>query len=162
RMRFLELNAVSIAGAVLTQLLPLAVAAWHGPNLQWLLATVVASRLAVLASLYVLCIRHVAGGAAPRSVPDRAFSLLRFGGWVTVTALVSPLMVVLDRFAIGGVLGPKSVAHYSVPFQLAERTTLIPNALTFALLPRMSAAGVEERRTLAIEALKNLVVIFTP
>lgn len=162
RSRFFELNAVSVGGAVLTQVVPLCVARTHGPQLAWLLAAVVASRLVVLVLLFWRCSRHVFI-AGERSVSTaQAKGLLRFGGWVTVTSLVGPLMVVLDRFAIGGLLGPRAVTHYTVPFQLAERTTLLPGALSTALFPRMASLGGAEGRQLAGTAIRSLAVVMTP
>lgn len=162
RSRFLELNAISIAGAVLTQLLPLAVVAWHGPELAWLLVAVVFSRLLVLATLFWRCREHIFKGARGSVSAAHARSLLAFGGWVTVSALVGPLMVVLDRFAIGGTMGPKAVTYYTVPFTLAERTTLLPGALSGAIFPRLASLPPAEARVLAGTAIRTLAVVMTP
>ena len=162
RAKFLELNAISVTGSALTQLVPLGVARLHGPDLAWLLPAVVLSRVVVLVTLFWRSGRHVHHGF-PRSVSlQQARSLLHFGGWVTVTALVGPLMVVLDRFAIGALLGAKPVAHYTVPFQLAERTGLLPSALSNALFPRMAASSAAESRELAGAAIRSLAVVLTP
>lgn len=162
RARFLELNAISVGGAALVQLLPLAVASWHGPDLPWLLAAVVMSRLIVIAVLFSRTSRHVHQGHAWSVSLTEARALLRFGGWVTVSALVSPLMVVLDRFVIGAVLGPRAVAYYTVPFQLAQRTSLVPSALSAALFPRMAAVDPAQSRELAETASRSLAVVLTP
>lgn len=162
RSKFFELNAVSVAGAVLTQLVPLLVARTHGPQLAWLLGAVVASRLVVLVLLFWRCSRHVFAGGELSVSMSQANGLLRFGGWVTVTSLVGPLMVVLDRFAIGALLGPRAVTHYTVPFQLAERTTLLPGALATALFPRMASLDGPEGRQLAGAANRSLAVVMTP
>ena len=45
--------------------------------------------------------------------------------WVTVTGLFGPILVILDRFAIGAVLGARAVAIYTVPFQLAQRIQIL-------------------------------------
>lgn len=162
RAKFLELNAISVAGAALTQLAPLSVARLHGPELRWLLATVVISRVAVMAALFWRSRRHVHGGHPKSLSASQARALLQFGGWVTVTSLVGPLMVVLDRFVIGAMLGPKAVAHYTVPFQLAERTSLLPSALSTALFPRMAASDAAQGRQLAGAAIRSLAVVMTP
>lgn len=162
RARFLELNAISVSGAALTQLLPLIVARLHGPELSWLLPAVVLSRIIVLGALFWRSGHHVHFGYPQSLSTADARSLLRFGGWVTVTALVGPLMVVMDRFAIGAMLGPKAVAHYTVPFQLAERTGLLPSALSSALFPRMAVAGPAESRELASAAIRSLAALMTP
>jgi O-antigen/teichoic acid export membrane protein len=72
------------------------------------------------------------------------------------------MMVILDRFIIGAMSGARAVAYYTVPFQLAERSTIIASALTSALFPRFAAATRHEEQRLAHEGLRVLVVVMTP
>ena len=64
-------------------------------------------------------------------------------------------MVVLDRFVIGAMVGANAVTYYTVPFQLAERSTVLPAALTSALFPRFALASSVERRELATLAIRH-------
>jgi len=79
-----------------------------------------------------------------------------------VTSFVSPMMVILDRLIIGAMAGARAVTYYTVPFQLAERSTIIASALTSALFPRFAAATRHEEQRLAHEGLRVLVVVMTP
>jgi O-antigen/teichoic acid export membrane protein len=160
--QFLELNIISVASTVLAQLMPLLVAWKHGPNLTWLLASVILTRLWLCVVLFWRCKVHVLGDSRPVLSRDDAKSLLVFGGWVTVTSLVAPLTVVLDRFVIGSMMSAAAVTYYVVPFQLAERATLLPAALTLALFPRFAADSAAERRQLATLATRTLAVATTP
>lgn len=162
RAKFLELNIVSVVSSVLIQLMPLAVVWAHGPDLAWLLPTVILSRLVTLTLLFFRCHVHVFKGHTPTFSRTQAKGLLQFGGWVTVSSLIGPMMVVLDRFVIGATLGAKAVTYYTVPFQLAERTTMLPNALTSALFPRLAAVGNDEAKQLATKAISSLAVVMTP
>ena len=162
KSRFFELNLVSVATSVLTQLVPLAVAWKIGVGLGLLLPAVVASRLVAIAILYARCRVHVLAGTRARFSRRDARSLLHFGGWVTVTSLVGPLMVVLDRFVIGAMLGARAVAYYVVPFQLVEKSAVFPAALCSALFPRMSGRSAEESLPLARAALQALAALMTP
>lgn len=162
RERFLELNIISVTSTVLFQLLPLAVAWLVGVNLVFILPAALSARLLTLVILFQRCRRHVILGYAPCFVRSQAGLLLRFGGWVTVTSFVGPMMVILDRFIIGAMIGAKSVTYYTVPFQLGERSAIIPNALTTALFPRLAAASLLERQRLTTEALHALLTIMTP
>ncbi|MBC7490514.1 MAG: oligosaccharide flippase family protein, partial [Glaciimonas sp.] len=162
RAQFLELNTISVAGSVLIQLVPLSVAWLHGPDLAWLLPAVILSRVVTLSALFWRCREHVFKGQ-PRIISrTHAKGLLKFGGWVTITALVSPMMVTLDRFVIGAALGAKAVTYYTVPFQLAQRSAIIPGALSSALFPRLAAADVSERKLLGSSAIHSLAVVITP
>jgi len=162
RERFFELNLISISGTVLFQLLPLAAAMCWGADLGVLLPAALFARLLTLLLLLERCKRHIFFGHTATFVRAQARQLIRFGGWVTVTAFVGPMMVVLDRFIIGAIVGAKAVTYYTVPFQLGERSTIIPNALTSALFPRFAAATLHEEQRLAHEGLRVLVVVMTP
>lgn len=162
RERFLELNLISVAGTALFQLLPLAAAKLWGADLGVLLPAALFSRLFTLLMLFARCRRHVVLGHAPSFARAQARQLLHFGGWVTVTSFVGPMMVTLDRFIIGAVAGAKAVTHYTVPFQLGERTTIISSALSSALFPRLAAASRQEELRLAHEGLRSLLVVMTP
>lgn len=162
RERFLELNLISVSGTVLFQLLPLSVVMLWGPDLAIILPAALFARLITLLILFESCRRHIFYGHAATFARARAGQLLRFGGWVTVTAFIGPMMVILDRFLIGVLFGAKAVSYYTIPFQLTERTTIISTALTSALFPRFACADPEEERRLSHEALRALAVIMTP
>lgn len=162
RSRFLELNIISVASSALIQLVPLAVAWLHGPDLAWLLPTVILVRLLTLSVLFLRCQTHVFKGQAFAVSKAQAKGLLQFGGWVTVTSLVGPMMVILDRFVIGAALGAKAVTYYTVPFQLAERTTILARAVTSSLFPRLAGMHPDEGRALAGMAIRVLAAITTP
>jgi O-antigen/teichoic acid export membrane protein len=163
RKRFLELNLVSLLGSVLMQLVPLAVAWGWSTSLAVLIPSVLVGRLLTALLLFLLCKRHVFGDQGASWQPELAAQLLRFGGWVSVTAVVGPMMVILDRFAIGLLFGAKAVSQYSIPFQLVERTTLLSSALNAALFPRLATlASPSEQSQLAQQALRFLALLLTP
>ena len=162
RERFLELNIISLSGAVLSQLAPLAVAIYVDVNLVLLLSAVVFVRLLVMLALFRGCKRQIILGFKPSFHKEQAGTLLRFGGWVSITSFLSIIMVILDRFFIGAMMGAKEVTYYTVPRQLASRTAVISNALVRALFPRFSAASFQEETQLARKALRALVTVLTP
>lgn len=162
RERFLALNLISVSGTVLFQFLPLFAAAVWGPALGVLLPMALAARLFTLLALFERCRHHILRGHGIAFASAQAGYLLRFGGWVTVTAFVGPMMVILDRFVIGAVSGAKTVTYYTVPFQLAQHSTLVPGALMSTLFPRFAAVGRQEAARLAEEGLRSLAAVMTP
>jgi O-antigen/teichoic acid export membrane protein len=160
--RFFELNLISGASSVLFQLIPLLVAKFWGVELGFLLPAALFVRLLTVFVLYGYCRRYVFCNHTASFVRSEAGQLLRFGGWVTVTSLVSPMMIILDRFIIGALLGAKAVSYYTVPFQLADRTGIIPFALSSALFPRFVGAPREEEQSLANRSLRVVVSVMTP
>ena len=65
--------------------------------------------------------------------------LLRLGGWMTVSNVVGPLMVSLDRFLIGGVLAVGLVTYYAAPYEVVTKLWIIPGALIRVLFPAFAA-----------------------
>lgn len=61
--------------------------------------------------------------------------LFSFGGWMTVTNLIGPLMVYLDRFVVVSILGAASVAYYVAPYEVVTKMLVIPAAISGVLFP---------------------------
>ena len=162
RERFLELNMISGLGTALFQLIPLGAALLLGPSLDVLIPATLISRVFTLVMFFERCQRHVIQHHAPTFARQQARALLGFGGWVTVTAFISPIMSTLDRFVIGAIAGAEAVTSYTVPFQLAQRSTILSGALSSALFPRFTAISRQEELRLAHEGLRALLVVMTP
>lgn len=65
--------------------------------------------------------------------------LVAFGGWITISNIVGPLMTYLDRFYIGPVLGLASLAYYTVPYDILIRLQIVPQSIMGAMFPSMVA-----------------------
>lgn len=70
--------------------------------------------------------------------------LLKFGGWMTVTNIVGPLMVYIDRFLIGSLISVTAVAYYTTPYEIVTKLWLIPSSLVTVLFPAFSTSFVQE------------------
>lgn len=162
RSRFLALNALNASTSVAGSIAPLAVAVWLGPELASLLAAAVLVRLASLLVGLAACWRGVPLSKPPRLAWRDIRTLLAFGGWATVSSVVSPLMVFFDRFAIGFAISAAAVAVYVIPFNLVAQLQILPGALASALSPRLAAATPEEARDLASNGLEVLVWALAP
>lgn len=64
--------------------------------------------------------------------------LIFFGGWITVSNIISPAMVYFDRFIISNMLGAKNVAYYSGPSEAIARLGILPAAVGRAIFPKLS------------------------
>lgn len=162
RERFMALNASSVFGTVSFHLLPLVVAWMHGPDLAWLVPAALLGRVITCVALFVQCHRYVPLNMVPSVRRDLVAPFFRYGGWVTVTGIIGPVLTTLDRFLIGSIVGPPAVTYYSVPFSLVSQATILPNSLSSALFPRFSAVPKEECHRLMSEGLLTLSVILTP
>jgi len=162
RTRFGDVNVVSIGSSLLIQLVPLSAAWFIAPTLTWLLPSVILCRMLTMVVLLWCCRTHVFKNHPPSFSRIEAKNLLRYGGWVTLSSIISPMMVMLDRLLIGATLGAKAVTYYTVPFQLAERSAILPIALSSALFPQLAASSVTEAKRLAAKAIHSLASIMTP
>lgn len=163
RERFLVINLISVSGTILFQIFPLFVAVFISIDLNFLIPAALFARIVTIALLFISCHRYVFLNYAPSFLMKHAGKLARFGGWVTITAFVGPVMVILDRFIIGAISGAKTVSFYTVPFQLGERSTIFSGSLVSALFPRFAtAATTTEEYRLAIKGQRLLVSVMTP
>ena len=88
---------------------------------------------------YVLLIRKLPEFKFSLNIDSSIFKvLIGFGVWMTVSNLISPLMIVSDRFVISNLLGAVVISFYTVPFEIVSRILVFPAALTNVLFPRFS------------------------
>lgn len=162
REEFLAQNLVGICTGLLIQVAPLVVALGAGPALPGLVAAVLSVRVLSALMLFAICVRRLPLGFRPRPARSHARALLGFGGWITLTSIVGPLLSTFDRVVIGVIAGAGAVTHYTVPFTLASRISIIPGSLSSALFPRFSSSHESERGVLLDSAIRSLVAIVTP
>jgi O-antigen/teichoic acid export membrane protein len=162
REQFLRTNMLQAIGTAMFQLIPLAVAWLHGPDLGWLVPAALLARTASVVPLWIAAMRAVPAGRPRRPTAAMTRRLLSFGAWVTVSNLISPLLTSIDRFVIGSMLGPAAIAYYTVPFNLAARVGILPGALLGALFPQLAAKQAAAAFAQSLRSLQFLGVIMTP
>ena len=162
RERFVAANAVGMLGVALFQLIPLAIAYVRGPNLTWLIAGATIASLVTTLVSFASCWEYVRLATSFRFDRGRARMLWRYGGWVTVSGAVGPLLAGLDRLVIAATLGARAVTQYSVPFALVARIEILPSSVARALFPRFSTLPGDEAAALGRRALLGLAAVATP
>jgi O-antigen/teichoic acid export membrane protein len=142
RQRFDLANVVRLASGVFTYVGPV-LALGFSRSLVPLTLVLLVGRAATWAAYLVMCMHelpelrgHV--GFDPRYVKR----LLRFGGWMTVSNIVSPFLVYLDRFLIATIMGAAAVAYYVTPFEIVTRLLLLPWAFAGVLFPLIASTFV--------------------
>jgi O-antigen/teichoic acid export membrane protein len=147
--RFDLVNAVSASSNIVNFVLTLFGVLYLAWDLTAIVGLLVVSRFLVLFAHYWLCIRVFPSFKGPRLHPAELRTLLAFGGWVTVSSAVVPILLYLDRFIIGASLTMAAVAYYSVPYEIVTRLWIIPMSLVATLFPAFSAlAGQGQRERL--------------
>lgn len=156
------LNVLQVSGTILFQVVTLIVAYWHGADLEWLIASGVLSRILIGAIYFEAARQLVPLQGKPTCNKTRIRALLSFGGWITVTNLISPILVALDRFVIGTLKGAQALTYYTIPFNLVSRFSILPGSLSQALFPRFSAYSSAEAKDIAIRSVIGLAAVTTP
>ena len=161
--QFFTINLQQIVGTILIQCLPLAAVLLFGAQIEVAVIGAIAARFLSVAWSAVTAIRMIPSHGRPEVRLELGRSLLKYGGWVTVTNSISPLLVSSDQFLIAFTLGAGAVAYYSVPFNLAMKALIVPGALTRALFPRLSslqgpaAAELADRASGALAGVMALI-----
>jgi len=141
--RFGWINAVN-AAATTVQWGAAALLAWKGYGEALVVFATVAARILAMATYGVLLLHllpglHIFRMQGLHELPR----LLRFGSWVTVSQLVSPLLVYLDRVLIASFVSLAAVTLYTVPYEVMTRLRVIPSSLANTLYPAFSERGKE-------------------
>jgi len=138
--RFGTLNAIRAPVGMYILIAPLAVLPFTR-NLVAVTAVLVLGRILACGVYLLACRRLMPPLRTGLSQPFAAVTpLFRFGAWMTVTNVVSPLMVYLDRFIIGATLSVAAVAYYSTPLEVITKILIVPGALLGVLFPAFAAS----------------------
>lgn len=146
-------------------LLPWAIAAHATRDISWLVAALLVSRLAALWSfrhLAELSLRPERPAAA--GIRDQApiswRQLIADGSWLSVSALVSPVLVQADRFLIAALVSAGAVSAYSMPFDIITQLLVVVSAVSTVAFPTIAALR-KESATLARQAFRRWLLRVT-
>ncbi len=73
-------------------------------------------------------------------------SLFQYGGWITITGIIGPLMIYGDRFIVSAASSPEMLAYYAIPQEVLQRLLIIPAAICGALFPHFTKLSPIERK----------------
>lgn len=136
--RFDLVNIVRIPMGIITYLGPLVVLPFSN-SLIYVTLILVIARFLLWGLNLIMCIK-----LEPETYKKIKFEkrfvkpLLNYGGWMTVSNIVSPIMSNMDRFLIGYLLTVSVVAFYTTPYEIVSKFAIIPMALVSVLFPAFS------------------------
>jgi O-antigen/teichoic acid export membrane protein len=149
--KFEATNSVRLPLGILTFLVPYGISR-HSAQLSEITAALLVLRAAVFFVLIAITIRIVPRSCAGMHLfrRDQLKQLLTFGGWLTVSNIVGPLLVYFDRFMIALVLGSAAVAYYTVPFDALFRVLVLPTAIQGVLFPAFASLSRQSDNRVAV------------
>lgn len=163
--RFGILNIIRMPMGIYTFVAPLAVLPFS-QSLEWVTAALVLGRLLAGGAYYWACrplMPPVRRGVVAQFAEIRP--LFRFGAWMTVTNVIGPLMVYLDRFVIGATLSMAAVAYYATPYEMVTKILIVPGAILGVLFPAFAASHRHDREQLVhlfIRGTKYIALLLFP
>lgn len=115
--------------------------ALYTDQLYWLVSTLVLSRFLALAAY-----RRFAYQCLPTRLSKKtgafdtyqAKQLLAFGGWVTLSGVISPFLVQADRFFVGVLISAAAVTLYVIPYEVTVQSMILVGAVTTVAFPVIS------------------------
>lgn len=144
-------TALRLPYAIFNFVGPLLVLPWSR-SLVPIVAVLVAGRLVMFLTHLAACARRYPWliKGTPLSGVSTLRPLLRDGGWMMISNVVSPLMVYLDRFVIGALISMTAVTFYVTPFELASKLLFLPAAVLGVFFPAFAATYTQDRQHTAL------------
>jgi O-antigen/teichoic acid export membrane protein len=163
--RFDLLNLIRTPSGIMSFLAPVLMLPFTH-NLAWLIGALIANRTASWAVYFAAIFRAFPDPRSNLRIDIACVRpLLGFGAWITVSSVITPAMVYLDRFLIGSLMSMAALAAYSVPMEIVSKSFILPAAISGVMFPafaRSFAAAPEEIAALFARSLKLVVLILCP
>lgn len=117
------------------------------PHVGWVIAALALSRFATL----VVWMRTLGAVLPLRATASRdgkdIQEVIRFGGWLSVSSVVGPIMVFGDRFYLASIFPPAAIAYHTVPFDSLFRATSLPATAMGAVFPAFAEVNSHPERS---------------
>ena len=143
QQRFGLINALRIPMGVFTFAGPLVVLPFS-KNLFPVVAVLVVGRLIAWAAHLLLCF-HVLPPLRQRIAWQRAAvgPLLRFGGWMTVSNIIAPMMLNMERLVIGVLVSTTAVTYYATPYEVVTKLLIVSASISTVMFPAFSLSAAQ-------------------
>ena len=163
RQNFIKLNVCKSISGIMISIIPMLLIICNPCLSNAVLGLLVARYLALIPA-YIPCKQELGNGFFKYewSVLKELFS---FGGWVTVSNIISPIMVYSDRFVLSSFIGADKVAFYTAPSEAVARMSIIPGALSrtiFPYLSKLQSEGISEAKKANVTLLCTVIIMSLP
>ena len=130
-------------------------------SLVWVAAVLMLVRLMGAAAHLVACLQALPM-LGHRMALDRSLvkPLVQFGGWMTVSNVINPILVYVDRFVLGALVSASVITYYTAPFDALIRLTVIPAAVAGVLFPAFALSIAEDQRRTHVLLFRSLKYVF--
>jgi O-antigen/teichoic acid export membrane protein len=163
--KFNIINSIRIVLGILTFLVPL-ICLIFTKNLFWIIFFLTVVRLIVWVVYIVQCFKLDLNLKKDFRFDSKLVkSILKLGGWMTVSNVIGPLITYLDRFLIGSLISATAITFYVTPYEVVTKLLLIPAAIMGVLFPVFSANYLnnpEFNKKLVLRGTKYIFILLFP
>jgi O-antigen/teichoic acid export membrane protein len=163
--RFDLVNYLRLPLGILTFLGPLLVSL-YSKQLHHIVLALVVIRFIVGFIYFLLMYKVVAGfNKSLKWDSSHLRPLFNFGGWLTISNIIGPIMVYFDRFFIGSIISLAAVTYYATPYEIITKLWILPTGIIAVLFPAFAHAFIHSRfelNKLYLKGIISLAVLIFP
>jgi O-antigen/teichoic acid export membrane protein len=134
RHQFLLINLIKVPSGVLNYLIPACVVSFTS-SLAQIMAFLVGARVLLFFVHVFFAVKFTSKFAGNFFDKQVAKKMLTYGGWLTISNVVGPIMVYFDRFIVGSVLTLTALSYYTTPYEMITKLLLVAASATAVLFP---------------------------
>ena len=158
--RFDIVNLLRVPQSILGFVIP-ALAITAGLRLPGIVLWLGVSRLGFLAAHAYCCIQVLPClRRQPAFHSSVVWPLLSFGGWVTASNVINPILLSMDRFLIGSMISVAMVGYYTAPIEAVTKLWVVPASLMTTVYPACSALSATRKNELQALYSRSMRYIF--
>lgn len=163
--RFDIVNIIRVILGVLSFLSPVIVVLFTN-NLFWIVAPLVIIRI-IIWIIYLIQSFRLNPGIKKNIVLDMNLvkTIFKLSSWMTISNIIVPIILYLDRILIATLISAKAVAYYATPYEIITKLLIVPGALTAVLFPTFSANYLIDNKAtvkLSNKAMKYIALLLFP
>ena len=146
--RFDVVNLIKTPAGIVNYLGPV-LALPFDASLVTVVAVIAVARFVVLFAHVIACLRLLPPADSPRKPQYRTLlQIAAFGGWLTVSNVVGPVMIAADRFVIAAAVSVAAVAYYITPYEIITKAWILSASVLGALFPVLAAMAANRPHAL--------------
>lgn len=132
--KFKLLNIIKVPSSILNYIIP-AIVVLVSTDIVFIIALLGVVRVLLFIVHAYFCLKPFNDTTSNSMRLSIIRKLLKYGGWLTVSNIVGPIMVYFDRFIIGSILTLASLSYYSTPYEVVTKLMVIAASVTGVLFP---------------------------
>lgn len=135
--RFRELSLIKLITSVCLSIIPM-ILTYMTSNITYAVIGVLIARFVSLTYIAILIYQEIKNVKANLFCQTKLKSLIRYGSWLTLTNIISPLLTSVDRFVLSSISGAGNLALYTAPSEIINRFLILPGIISKTLFPKFA------------------------